>query len=161
MSGSAENLKRVRKVSRLLDTQFKFRGIRFGLDPVLGLFPGVGDLATSLMSFYLIHLAWQLKSPPVLLLRMGLNVLFDNFLDLIPLVGNLFDFFWRANERNLRLLEKYLENPVRTERVSYFVIVLIGIALLAAVILSFYLTLELLMAVWNFLLTGTSSGNVH
>jgi hypothetical protein len=159
MAISSHELRRVRKVAKLLDSQFEFRGIRFGIDPLLGLFPGVGDLVTSAMSFYLIHLAWQLQSPPILLLRMGFNVLVDNILDLIPFIGNLFDFIWKANERNLRLLENYLENPKRTKRVSYFVIILIGAALLAALILSFYLTFEVLMAIWNFFLTGTSSGN--
>lgn len=158
---SSRDLRHIRKVARLLDSQFEIRGIRFGLDPILGLFPGVGDFITSAMSFYLIHLAWQLHSPPVLLLRMGLNVLIDNLFDLIPLLGNLFDFVWKANEKNLRLLEKYLENPKRAERVSYLVIILIGLSLLAALIMGFYLTFELLMAVWNFILTGTSSGDLN
>lgn len=157
MSSSA-HIQRVRKISRLLDTQFELRGIRFGIDPILGLFPGIGDLITSALSFYLIHLAWQLHAPPVLLFRMGLNVMMDNLMDLIPFIGNVFDFFWKSNERNLRLLEKYLVNPKRSERVSYLVIILIGLLVLTVLILSFYFTFELLMAIWNFALTGSSSG---
>lgn len=157
---SQSDLKKVRRLARLLDSQFEVGGFRFGLDPILGLFPGVGDFITSLTSFYLIHLAWQLGSPPILLLRMGLNVLFDNVLDLVPFIGNLFDFVWRANTRNLRLLETYLQAPQRTERVSYPLMVLIGLSLLAALILSFYLTFELILAVWNLIITGTTSGDV-
>lgn len=151
---SSKDLKKVRQISRILDSQFEFRGFRFGLDPILGLVPGVGDLVTSLLSFYTIHLAWQLHCPPVLLFRMGLNVLIDNIIDLIPLVGNLFDFVWKANQKNLHLLERYLENPLRTERVSYLILILIGLGLLASLILSVYLTFEVLIAIWNFVLTG-------
>ena len=158
MSPSA-HIQRVRKISRLLDTQFELRGIRFGIDPILGLFPGIGDLITSALSFYLIHLAWQLNAPPVLLLRMGVNVMIENLMDLIPFIGNVFDFFWKSNERNLRLLEKYLVNPKRSERVSYLVIILIGLLVLTVLILSFYFTFELLMAIWNFALTGSSTGS--
>jgi len=153
------HIQRVRKISRLLDTQFELRGIRFGIDPILGLFPGIGDLITSALSFYLIHLAWQLNAPPVLLLRMGVNVMIENLMDLIPFIGNVFDFFWKSNERNLRLLEKYLVNPKRSERVSYLVIILIGLLVLTVLILSFYFTFELLMAIWNFALTGSSTGS--
>ena len=158
---SGNDLKKIRQISKLLDSQFEFRGFRFGVDPLLGLIPGLGDFVTSLLSFYTIHLSWQMKCPPVLLFRMGVNVLLDNLIDLIPFLGNFFDFFWKANQRNLRLLEKYLENPRRTERVSYFIMVLIGVGLLACLILSLYLTFELLMAAWNFILTGHPSGGIN
>ncbi len=83
----------------------------------------------------------------------------ENLMDLIPFIGNVFDFFWKSNERNLRLLEKYLVNPKRSERVSYLVIILIGLLVLTVLILSFYFTFELLMAIWNFALTGSSTGS--
>lgn len=152
---SQREVQRVRKLSQLMDTQFKVGGVRFGLDPILGLFPGIGDFVTSAVSFYLIHLAWQLKSPPILLFRMGINVLIDGLIDLIPFVGNFFDLFWRANERNLKLLENYISSPTRTERISYAVVVLIGLSLLATLILSVYLSFELLMAIWNALVPKT------
>jgi hypothetical protein len=102
----------LRRLVDFLDTRIQGpMGFRFGWDGIIGLIPGLGDIVTGAMSFYVIFRSAALGAPASLLLRMGANVLFENFIDLIPIFGNLFDFFWKSNTKNLRLLESYLHNP--------------------------------------------------
>jgi hypothetical protein len=107
-----EKVDQIKKLSSLLDSQFigPF-GIRFGLDAIIGLIPVVGDFITSGLSLYIIIQATQLGCPPSLILRMAGNVLIDNLFDTLPLVGNFFDFYWKSNDRNLRLLQDFKQNP--------------------------------------------------
>lgn len=100
------------RLARLLDTQWRIpgTGIRFGLDPVVGLLPGLGDAAAGLVSAYIVLLAARLKVPGHVLARMAGNVAVDVIFGSIPLLGSVFDLFYKANRRNLRLLQRYLEN---------------------------------------------------
>lgn len=102
-------------LAHLLDTRFRLPfGFRVGWDGILGLVPGVGDLVTSTLSLYLVFRAAQMNCPPAILLRMGGNILVENLVDAIPVVGSLFDFVWKANSKNLRLLNRYQQSPSRT-----------------------------------------------
>ena len=111
----ARRLERLEALARLLDNQFTLpgTGIGFGLDGVLGLIPGVGDTFTLLISSYLIREAHALGAPFSLKLRMGRNVLIDWLTGLVPFVGDLFDFGWQANQRNVRLLRDYLQRRTK------------------------------------------------
>src|SRR5687768_2046259 len=97
----------LKMLSRLLDDAFLIPGTpwRVGLDPLIGLFPVVGDLATVGMSFYILITAAKMQVPRATLYRMGLNIAVDYIVGSIPLVGNVFDFFWKANSKNMELLE--------------------------------------------------------
>jgi len=88
---------------------------RFGLDPIIGPIPIVGDLATTVISLYIIAAAAQMQVPKSTLARMGLNIVIDSVVGAIPFVGNIFDFAWKANARNMQLLERSLAAPP-TER---------------------------------------------
>ena len=101
----------IRKLADWLDTRFVIPGtnLRFGLDSVIGLVPGVGDGVTALMSLYIMHRARELGAPPLLLARMGGNVVLDTLLGAVPLLGDVFDFAFRSNTRNVRLLLRHLE----------------------------------------------------
>jgi hypothetical protein len=92
-----------------LDNVFVVPGTRwrFGLDPIIGLIPIVGDLATTLISLYIIASAAQMQVPKSTLARMGLNIVIDSVVGAIPLVGNVFDFAWKANALNMQLLERH------------------------------------------------------
>ena len=83
--------------------------LRFGLDAVLGLVPGIGDLLTTAMSLYIVHEARQLGAPLHLIIRMLANVALDGFVGAVPVVGDAFDVMWRSNRRNMRLLQEWLE----------------------------------------------------
>lgn len=111
-------LARARALARLLDTSLRVPGtrFRFGLDPILGLVPGIGDLAGVLLSSTILLTAARLGVPGPTLLRMGMNVGIEAVVGLVPLLGDLFDAGWRANVRNMALIDAHLERPGSTAR---------------------------------------------
>ena len=96
------------RLSWLMDDLIKIPGFnwRFGLDALVGLIPGFGDTATSLVSFYILVSAVRYRVPKVTLLRMGLNIAIDYLLGSVPLVGDVFDAWWKSNQMNVALLSK-------------------------------------------------------
>ena len=145
-------LARARALARLLDTSMRFPGtrFRFGLDPILGLIPGVGDLAGVLLSSTILLTAARLGVPGATLLRMGLNVGIEAVVGLVPLLGDLFDAGWRANIRNMALIDTHLERPGSTARRDrrWLIAVAIGIvvALVAIVAAGAWIVISLLRA---------------
>ena len=104
-----QRLELVRRLSRLLDSAFVVPGtsMRVGLDPILGLLPGLGDLVSPLFAIGVLWQARELRLPRVVQLRMIANVAIDSLVGMVPIAGDLFDFAWKANERNLVLLERH------------------------------------------------------
>jgi hypothetical protein len=101
-------LQRLRRLTKLLDSAFLIPGTnwRIGLDPIIGLIPGAGDLVTAALSVYIVVEAHQLGARRGTMARMVLNVAIDFLGGAIPLVGDIFDAAWKCNLRNLSLLEK-------------------------------------------------------
>jgi hypothetical protein len=129
-------LARARTLTRLLDSAAKIpgTGIRFGLDPLLGLVPGLGDIAGAALAGYLVLLAQRLGAPRSVIVRMLANVAVDTVGGTVPLVGDAFDVAFKSNTRNLALLERTLAVPARdVERASRVAVIatLVGLALLA------------------------------
>lgn len=124
---------RLRWFAWLLDSSIPIPGTRFtiGLDPLIGLFPFVGDLVGAALSTYIVGEAARLGAPRSVLFRMGLNVVIEALVGIIPFAGDVFDAAFKANQRNVRLLEAWLENPRRTVRSSR----LVGAAVIAGVLL--------------------------
>ncbi|MBE9120641.1 MULTISPECIES: DUF4112 domain-containing protein [Microcoleaceae] len=104
-------LNRIRKLSRLMDTAIGIPGTKFriGLDPLIGLVPGAGDLVDTAFSAYLIYLATQFKIPPKTLGKMIYNISLEAVVGSVPLIGDIFDAFYKSNMRNLALLEAHIE----------------------------------------------------
>jgi hypothetical protein len=96
-------------LARWTDTVFRIPGlnIRFGLDAIIGLIPGVGDLVTSAASLYILNAASRYNVSRITLARMATNILLDTLIGAIPLVGDLFDAFWKSNQRNVELLRRH------------------------------------------------------
>jgi len=94
-----------------LDTRFVIPGttIRFGLDSLLGLIPGIGDGISALIGLHIMNRARDLGAPPLLLARMGGNIALDAVLGAIPLVGDIFDVAFKSNRKNVNLLLRHLE----------------------------------------------------
>lgn len=107
---SLRRFRRLQRLARLLDSEFQLPGTRWriGLDPLLGLVPGIGDTAGGAISLWLIAEAGRLGVPSSTLLRMLLNVLVDTTVGSIPVLGDIFDAGYKANLRNLELLERAL-----------------------------------------------------
>jgi len=103
----------ISRFSHLMDEQFRFPGtqFRFGLDPILNLVPFVGDMAGLLISGGLLMAMAKKGASNKLVVLMSVNILLDATIGAIPLIGQIFDFFFKANTRNIRLMkEHYLEN---------------------------------------------------
>lgn len=128
-------LRRVQLVATVLDEAIRVPGTQFriGIDPLVGLVPGLGDLLGGAASLYIILEAARAGAPPSVLLRMAANVGIDTVVGAIPVLGDIFDFGWKSNTRNARLLERHLEQPLATKRASTALIigVLAGLALVA------------------------------
>ena len=139
---------RARNLARLLDSAFQVPGtrFRFGVDPILGLVPGLGDAVGGAFGFYLIILAFRAGAPPVVLLRMFLNVGADMLLGAIPFLGDLLDAGFKTNLRNLALLERYLERPKETTRKSLLLILLLLVILAGLFVLAIWLAVTVLRA---------------
>jgi hypothetical protein len=125
-------VERLRRLARLLDNAVAIPGTRYriGLDPIIGLVPGIGDVIGALFSTIIIFQAARLGAPRATLIRMLANVGLDTLVGEIPLLGDLFDFGWKSNSRNIALLEQHLERPGAAEAVSRRVLLLLGIGLL-------------------------------
>jgi hypothetical protein len=106
-----ERIARIDALATLLDTAFLIPGtnIRFGLDALIGLVPGIGDAVTTAMSLFIVHEAHQLGAPAHVVARMLGNVAIDGFVGAVPIVGDAFDVMWRSNRRNMRPLLEWLD----------------------------------------------------
>lgn len=146
----ASELAELRHLSNLLDSKYRLPGgFRVGWDGLLGLIPGIGDIATSMISFYIIVRAAALGCPPVVLARMGLNVLIDNVFDAIPIVGQIFDFFWKANNKNMALLEAHLRTPAHARRSSMWALASVLVAVVAGLVILFAASIAAGVWMWN------------
>ena len=108
---TSPSLLRIEWLARLLDRAVGIPGTRvgFGLDPLLGLVPGFGDVATGALSLWIILEAARLGAPRATLVRMLGNVAVDTLGGTVPLVGDLFDVLFRSNTRNLRLIKRWID----------------------------------------------------
>jgi hypothetical protein len=111
----AERIARIEWLSTLLDTAIVVPGtnIRFGLDALIGLVPGIGDAVTTLLALYIVREARALGAPRILIARMLANVALDGVVGAVPIAGDLFDVAWRANRRNVALLRQHLDRAER------------------------------------------------
>lgn len=111
----AERIARIDRLATLLDTRFgiPFTKFRFGVDSLIGLAPGVGDVVTTALALYIVYEAHRLGVPKTVLARMLGNVAVDGLIGAVPVAGDLFDVMFRANRRNVRILREHLERVGR------------------------------------------------
>lgn len=121
--------RRLRQISHLLDNAIRIPGTsyRIGLDPILGLIPGGGDFVGMVFAVYLIVSAAQMGAPREILLQMVSNIILDTIAGSVPVVGDVFDVAWKANTKNIELLDAHLGSPAPTTKVDgWFVAALVG-----------------------------------
>jgi len=119
-SESETTRERLNRLAWLLDNSIPIPGLRFriGLDALIGLIPGIGDAVGVLLSTYILGEAARLGVPKTILIRMAFNVAIEGVIGIIPFAGDVFDAAWKANQRNVRLIGAYLDNPRKTTRTS-------------------------------------------
>jgi len=129
---SRRDLVRLRAIARLFDTALGIPGTRwrFGIDALFGLVPGLGDIAGAIVAIYALHVARGLRAPAAIQLHMLGNVAVDALVGTVPLIGDLFDFVFKAQTRNLKLLEDWLGSPQETSRRSRRGLLLVPLAVL-------------------------------
>jgi hypothetical protein len=127
---------RLQRLAWLLDSSIQVPGTRFtvGIDALIGLVPVLGDLVGVLLSSYIVAEAGRLGVSKSILARMTFNVVVEGLAGMVPLAGDLFDAAWKANQRNVQLLNDYLDSPREAKRSSQKLLVLVfgGLLLLAS-----------------------------
>ena len=107
----AASIARVKRIARIMDTAWGIPGtkMRFGADSLIGLVPGAGDLVTMGISLYMLAEAHRLGIPKSILLKMAGNIAVDTGIGSVPLVGDVFDLFFKSNSKNVKLIIDYIE----------------------------------------------------
>jgi Domain of unknown function (DUF4112) len=147
-SDSIDPARRARALARLLDESLRIPGtrIRLGLDPILGLIPGLGDVITTGIATVIIIDSARLGAPASTLSRMVANVLADTIVGAIPVAGDVLDVFSRANTRNIALLDRHLADPTAARHASRRYLLMVGGVVL--LLLAGLLTLTLALLRW-------------
>ncbi len=150
----APRLKRMRQLSRLLDSAIVIPGTkkRIGLDPIIGLIPGGGDTVSAVLSSYIIIEAARMGIPREALIRMVMNILIDTVVGSVPVFGDIFDVFSKANLRNMQIVETHLKAPQPSPKADKLFIGLLIAGLLMFIIVVggiAVLVLSLLHNLWR------------
>jgi len=143
--------KRLDRLAWYLDNSIQLPGlnVRVGIDPLVGLIPGIGDTIGAIMSSYILSEAARLGAPKSILLKLAFNIAVDSLAGALPIFGDLFDFGWKTNQRNARILGDYLDNPRETVASSrLFAWGLVG-SLIGLFIFVGLLGYLLVYALWN------------
>ena len=133
MPPDPRGLESLRRWARIFDSAFRIPGtqITFGLDPILGFVPGLGDIASPVFSLFFVWHGFRLGVPKVVLARMVLNVLIDTGVGAIPVIGDFFDFGWKANAWNLALLERHATPGRPASSFDYLFVTLCALVIVA------------------------------
>jgi hypothetical protein len=145
-------LRHLNSLAKLMDARFRIpgTGFRFGLDGILGLIPGAGDLSTFAVSSYMLWVMAHNGASGYVMARMILNVFIDAIIGSIPLIGDIFDIAFKANMRNMRLMnEHYVEGRHKGSAWKVIVPVLIIMAIIFGVLI--WLAWKLATAAWNWI----------
>jgi hypothetical protein len=156
---STDPLSRARILTRLLDSAARVPGtnFRFGLDPLLGLIPGLGDMTGAALSGYLVLLASRHGAPRAVIVRMLGNVAIDTVVGTMPVLGDLFDAGWKSNTRNLALLERHVGQPISEKPASRIVVWLTILGLVLLGIGALLVAAFLIRVVYDLLTSGRSA----
>jgi len=140
-----DRLERLRRLGYLLDNSIPIpgTGFRVGLESIVGLVPGVGDLVGGAFSLYIILQASRMGVPASLLARMGWNLVVDVVVGSVPFLGDLFDAGFKANMRNLALLDRHVQAPVPSRRASRRFVAVLAILLVLVLVGAVALTVVL------------------
>lgn len=142
--------KSLERLAWYLDSSIPLPGLnaRVGLDALIGLVPGVGDTIGALLSSYILSQAARLGAPKSVLLKMAFNIALDAAVGALPVLGDVFDVVWKANQRNVQLLDGYLDQPRKTVVASRLFVWTLGLVLAVLVLLVGMLGFLVIRALW-------------
>ena len=151
-NGVTTDFKWIDKLSSFLDSKYKVPGtnFRFGIDPIIGLIPGLGDVTSFTFSSFLILLMAKKGASGKVVALMVLNVLLDTIIGSIPVIGTIFDFFYKANNRNVRLLKRHYEEG-KYQGSGKGVLIATIVVLVVILVLLFIFLFKLIGYVFDFL----------
>jgi hypothetical protein len=143
--------KSLERLAWYLDNSIPIPGLnaRVGLDALIGLVPGVGDTIGALLSSYILSQAARLGAPKSVLLKMAFNIALDAAVGALPVLGDLFDVAWKANQRNVQLLGGYLDQPRQTVVASRLFVWTLGLVLVGLILFVGMLGFLLVRALWS------------
>lgn len=132
---AAMRLIRLKRLAWFLDRSIPVGRWRIGVDPIIGLLPGAGDWIGALLSLYVFYEGARLGMPRPVLARMAGNILVETIVGAVPVLGDLFDFAWQANTRNMQLIERHYRPELRSRPLGRIWVGAVGFALLVLVVL--------------------------
>ncbi len=146
-----KNIKQLERWAWLLDNSIRIPGtsIKMGLDSLIGLIPGIGDITGGVLSSYILLQAVSTGVAPIVIARMALNIVLDTLMGMIPLVGDVFDITFKANLRNIELMTNYYQSPREAVKRNTISIVIISILLISALVLIIWITIKLFVWLVN------------
>ena len=124
---------------------------RFGLDPLLGLIPGIGDTSSALVSAFALIQAARLGVPKILLARMSLNILINEIIGIVPVIGDAFSFWFKSNARNHQIIKEHIVTPTVAKRSDWIFVIAVLVVLVAIVGAGLVLSFLFLQALADFL----------
>ena len=140
-----------RWLALIMDEFLRFPGtkIRFGLDPIIGLLPGIGDVSSAIISAVALIHAARYGVPKILLARMATNILINELVGIIPGLGDAFSFWFKSNVRNYKLLRRYSAAPTRSRKGDWIFLVAVLSLLFVIVCAGLIVSLLVLQAMWQ------------
>ena len=133
-----EKLLRLKRLSHNLDEAFTLPGTerKIGIDPIIGLIPGGGDLIGGALSIYIMHAGIRMGMPRSVIIRMFGNIALEFIIGCIPIIGDLFDAMWKSNQRNVKLIEDSIISEEKNTIFGYFLIGVLIKTLVTAILLA-------------------------
>jgi predicted aconitase with swiveling domain len=146
-----KNIKQLERWAWLLDNSIRIPGtsIKMGLDSLIGLIPGIGDITGGALSSYLLLQAVGTGVAPVVIARMAVNIVLDTLIGMIPLVGDIFDIAFKANQRNIELMTNYHNSPRQAVKRNTISILIISISLISALALIIWIAIKIFVWLIN------------
>jgi hypothetical protein len=140
-----KNIKQLERWAWLLDNSIRIPGtsIKMGLDSLIGLIPGIGDITGGALSSYILLQAVSSGVAPVVIARMAVNIMFDTVLGMIPIVGDIFDITFKANLRNIELMSNYYNSPREAVKRNTLSIAIISISFISALSLIIWIAIKI------------------
>ena len=131
-----EKLIRLKRLSERLDNTFTIPGTKYkiGIEALIGAVPIIGDLIGGILASYIMYSGMKMGAPPQIIARMAVNIAIDFTIGSIPIIGDLFDLVWKANKKNVELIEETTLLNEETNKINYLIVAMLIIGLIAIIL---------------------------